>query len=80
MALTTIYISSTELKTTVPAANISTAGSVSVTVFTPMPGGGTSIALPFNIAVVTITKEDFESGTLKQSYTAASKSEQGYGI
>jgi endonuclease G, mitochondrial len=68
--LITVYISSTELKANVPAANISTAGSASITVFTPIPGGGTSLALPFNIAVVTITKEDFEIGT-KTSYAAA---------
>ena len=68
--LITAYISSTELKATVPAANIISAGSASVTVFTPTPGGGTSPALTFNIAVVTTTKEDFEIGS-KTSYAAA---------
>jgi endonuclease G, mitochondrial len=68
--LTTVYFSSTELKATVPAANIISAGSVSVTVFTPVPGGGTSPAVTFNIAVVTTTIEDFEIGT-KTSYAAA---------
>ena len=68
--LTTVYVSSTEIKANVPAANISSAGSASVTVYTPTPGGGTSLAVPFNIAVVTITKEDFEVGT-KTSYAAA---------
>ena len=68
--LATVYFSSTELKATVPAANISTAGSASVTVFTPKPGGGISLALTFNIAVVTTTKEDFELGN-KTGYAAA---------
>lgn len=70
LALTTVYFSSTELKATVPAANIISAGSASVTVFTPVPGGGTSLAMTFNIAVVTTTKEDFEIGT-KASYLPA---------
>ena len=70
LALTTVYFSSTELKATVPAANIISAGSASVTVFTPVPGGGTSPAVTFNIAVVTTTIEDFEIGT-KTSYAAA---------
>ena len=68
--LTTVYFSSTELKANVPAANIINAGSASVTVFTPKPGGGTSLAVTFNIAVVTTTKEDFELGS-KTSYAAA---------
>src|ERR1035437_7830556 len=55
LALTTVYFSSTELKATVPAANIISAGSALVTVFTPVPGGGTSPAVTFNIAVVTTT-------------------------
>jgi endonuclease G len=68
--LITVYVSSTELRANVSAANIISAGSASVTVYTPVPGGGTSIALTFNIAVVTITKEDFELGS-KTSYAAA---------
>ena len=49
VALATTYISVTQLTATVPASNISTAGSASVTVFTPLPGGGTSGALTFTI-------------------------------
>jgi len=67
--LTTIFKSSTELKTTVPAANVTSSGIFNITVFTPPPGGGTSLSVPFNVAVVTITKEDFEVGT-KTSYAA----------
>jgi endonuclease G len=68
--LTTIFISNTQLKTTVPAANVTAPGSFGINVFTPAPGGGTSLAVPFTVAAVTTTKEDFELGT-KTSYTAA---------
>ena len=40
--LITTYVSSTTLTATVPAADIKTAGTASVTVVTPTPGGGTS--------------------------------------
>jgi DNA/RNA endonuclease G (NUC1) len=68
--LATDYISSTELQATVPAANIITAGSALVSVFTSNPGGGTSSTLSFMIAAVTITKEGFETGS-KIGYAAA---------
>jgi DNA/RNA endonuclease G (NUC1) len=68
--LITIFISASELKTTVPAANVTSSGTINITVFTPPPGGGTSVSVPFNVAVVTITKEDFELGS-KTGYGAA---------
>lgn len=40
----TTYVSSTRLTASIPAAAIATAGSASVTVFNPAPGGGTSNA------------------------------------
>ena len=46
---TTTFVSATQLIAAISAANIATAGSASVTVFTPAPGGGTSGALPFAI-------------------------------
>lgn len=49
VALTTTFVNSTQLTAFVPAANITTAGTASVTVFTPTPGGGTSSALLFTI-------------------------------
>lgn len=49
-ALTTTFVSSTQLTATVPAANVAAAGSASVTVFTPAPGGGTSTATNFTIS------------------------------
>jgi hypothetical protein len=47
--LTTTYASSTQLTATVPASDIAAAGTASVTVFNPSPGGGTSNALSFTI-------------------------------
>ena len=49
VALTTTFVNSTQVTAFVPAANIAAAGTVSVTVFTPVPGGGTSTALTFTI-------------------------------
>ena len=46
---TTTYISSTQLTAAIPATDIATAGTASVTVFNPTPGGGTSGALTFTI-------------------------------
>lgn len=48
-ALATTFISATQLTALVPAANISTAGSFSVTVFSPLPGGGGSNAISFSV-------------------------------
>jgi subtilisin len=46
---TTTFISATQLRAAIAAADVATAGSASVTVFTPAPGGGTSAALAFTI-------------------------------
>ena len=56
-ALTTTYLSATQLSTLVPAANIAVAGTANVTVFSPGPGGGTSNALPFSIATPPVVKK-----------------------
>lgn len=48
-ALVTTFGSATQLTAAVPAGDIATAGTASVTVFTPTPGGGTSGALTFTI-------------------------------
>jgi len=45
----TTYVSATELQATITAADIATAGSASVTAFSPAPGGGTSAAQTFSI-------------------------------
>ena len=49
VARPTTVVGSTQLLTAIGAADIATAGSVPVTVFTPAPGGGTSGALTFTI-------------------------------
>jgi N-acetylneuraminic acid mutarotase len=47
--LTTTYVSGRELTALVPASDIATAGTATVTVMNPTPGGGTSGALTFTI-------------------------------
>lgn len=47
--LTTTYVSATQLTASVPAANIASPGSATVTVFNPTPGGGTSAGRTFTI-------------------------------
>lgn len=48
-ALSTTYSSSTSLSASVPAADIVTSGTASITVVNPSPGGGTSSAATFTI-------------------------------
>src|SRR3989442_2804913 len=48
-ARTTTFVSATQLRATIMAADIATAGTASVRVFTPAPGGGNSNALTFTI-------------------------------
>src|SRR5258707_1696246 len=45
----TTFVSSTELQAQITNADIATSGTVSVTVSTPTPGGGTSSALTFTV-------------------------------
>ena len=47
--LPTAYVSSTQLTAQVPAADIASPGTASVTVFNPTPGGGTSSPATFTI-------------------------------
>ncbi|MGP8261191.1 MAG: chitobiase/beta-hexosaminidase C-terminal domain-containing protein [Acidobacteriaceae bacterium] len=48
-ALSTTYVSTTQLTAQVLAADISTTGTVAITVQTPAPGGGTSSAWQFEV-------------------------------
>ncbi len=48
-SLATVYVKSTQLLASVPAGDIATAGSVSVTVVNPSPGGGASAAATFAV-------------------------------
>ena len=52
---TTSFGSSTRLTATIPASDISTAGTAQVTVVNPSPGGGTSNALAFTITTDAFT-------------------------
>ncbi len=45
----TTFVSATQLTASIPASEIATAGTVSVMVTNPAPGGGTSNAVPFTI-------------------------------
>jgi len=46
---TTTYVSSTQLTAAITAADVASAGTATVTVFTPAPGGGTSNGASFTI-------------------------------
>ena len=46
----TTFLSATQLRATIPATDVASVGTASVTVFTPAPGGGTSSSLTFTIA------------------------------
>lgn len=48
-ALTTTFVSATQLNVAVPAANVATTTNVLITVFNPGTLGGTSNALPFSV-------------------------------
>jgi len=50
MALSTTYVSTTELTAAVPASDLSTAASDTVTVVTPAPGGGASSSIGFTVS------------------------------
>jgi hypothetical protein len=45
----TTYVGGSQLQATIGAGDIAAAGTASVTVFTPSPGGGQSTALPFTV-------------------------------
>lgn len=48
-AAATTYVSDTQLKATLSAAQLASAGTINVRVVTPTPGGGTSTAIAFTI-------------------------------
>lgn len=49
-ALTTSFVSATQLTATIEAARIATTGTASITVLNPAPGGGASNTMPLTIA------------------------------
>jgi Domain of unknown function (DUF4082) len=50
--LATTFVSGTVLTAVVPAGDIGSAGTANVTVFTPIPGGGTSGSVPLSVSTV----------------------------
>jgi C1A family cysteine protease len=62
---TTTFVSAGQLTTSIPASYITAAGTASVTVYTPSPGGGTSAARIF-----TITSEAPSGGLVVTAETA----------
>ena len=54
-ALTTAYVSSTQLTATIPASDFTTKGNDQITVTNPGPGGGTSSALTFEVLAANTT-------------------------
>ncbi len=50
---TTAFVSTTQLTATIPASDLATAGVKNVTVFNPVPGGGTSNAQTLTVVKVT---------------------------
>lgn len=53
VALSTTFVSSSKLTASVPAYSVAAAGTASVTVFSPAPGGGTSSPIPFTVSAPT---------------------------
>jgi hypothetical protein len=52
-ARTTTFVSTTKLQASIAASDVAAAGSASITVFNPAPGGGTSTAATFTIMAAT---------------------------
>jgi hypothetical protein len=50
---TTNYVSATQLQVSITAADIASAGTATVTVFNPTPGGGTSNGVTFTVILIT---------------------------
>ena len=67
---TTTFVNSTQLQATISAADIATAGTASVTVFNPTPGGGTSNAVTLNIHIPldSVTLAGPTSGAINATY------------
>jgi len=64
-ALSTTFVSSSQLTATIPASDIANAGTASITVTNPTPGGGTSLPAFFEITnpVASPTLVGFVQGT-----------------
>jgi subtilisin family serine protease len=66
----TTYMNATSLQATIPAGDVAAVGAAQVTVFTPPPGGGTSLAaLPFTIVTRPTLSVDTTTGSAGASVT-----------
>ena len=80
-AVSTTSISASELRASIPAADVATAGAASVTVTNPAPKGGTSPAAQFTIKgavpgndrFVSLSGSDANPGTIAQPYRTIQK-------
>ena len=80
-AVTTTYISATELRASIPAVDIATPGAASITVVNPAPNGGTSAAAQFTIKgaipagdlFVSPSGNDANPGTISQPFLTIQK-------
>lgn len=74
-ALPTTYISGAQLMASIPASDLTTAGTVDVTVITPAPGGGTSSLQGFTINPVapaaTLSGSSIDFGMVAQGAASA---------
>jgi hypothetical protein len=68
-ALPTTYVSSTLLKATVPASDLTQGGTLIVAVKNPTPGGGTTAGLPFAVTDFILTAQTY-SKTVNAGGTA----------
>src|SRR5207247_1750601 len=72
-ARATTFVSSTQLQAAIDASDIAAAGTAQVTVVTPAPGGGISVALTFTVdppmATLSVTSSGSGSGTVTSSPT-----------
>lgn len=81
ISYTTAHVSATQVTAAIPASDIATAGTASITVENPAPGGGTSSAANFTISgtipgndfFVSPTGSDSNSGTIAQPYLTIQK-------
>ena len=71
-ALTTLYVSATQLTVQIPAAEIDNAGTITITVQTPLPGGGTSNAYQLEVNSANAGTTAPTIGTLTANVTAGS--------
>ena len=62
-ALTTTYVSASQITAAVPAADIASAGTANITVTNPAPGGGTSGSVLFTISGTAGNLMMYQNGT-----------------